>query len=352
MKDSKSGFYIPSLDGVRAVAAMLVFISHAGWSHLVPGGFGVTIFFFLSGYLITTLLRKEYESTGSISFKNFYLRRAYRIFPPLYIVLFLIALLAFAGIVEHQMQLWAVISQIFYWTNYYIVLYGQDHFVPGTVVYWSLAIEEHFYLIFPVIFTYVIQRYSYSKAALIFSLICFLVLIWRCWLVLEVGVPPIHTYHATDTRFDSLVFGCIMGVWKNPMLDNVGEVSRQTSYIVLFVAIAVLFFCLGWRNDIFRETLRYTLQGIALFPIFWLVIRHPDWMVFSWLNWPLVRFLGVISYTFYLSHVFLLMVVDRFIDADYSIRLLISFILTFSFSTLMFFLVERPIAELRKRLHS
>ncbi|MBX9895794.1 MAG: acyltransferase [Nitrosomonas sp.] len=87
MKDTKSNYYIPSLDGMRAVAAMLVFVSHAGWPHLIPGGFGVTIFFFLSGYLITTLLRREYESTGSISFKNFFLRRAYRIFPPLYIVL-------------------------------------------------------------------------------------------------------------------------------------------------------------------------------------------------------------------------------------------------------------------------
>ncbi|MBK6959466.1 MAG: acyltransferase [Nitrosomonas sp.] len=71
MRDVSESFYIPSLDGMRAVAAILVFVAHAGWSHIVPGGFGVTIFFFLSGYLITTLLRREYERTGSINFKIF-----------------------------------------------------------------------------------------------------------------------------------------------------------------------------------------------------------------------------------------------------------------------------------------
>ncbi|MBL0010791.1 MAG: acyltransferase [Nitrosomonas sp.] len=64
MNTESSKFYIPSLDGIRAVAAMLVFVSHAGWSHIIPGGFGVTIFFFLSGYLITTLLRREFEKQG------------------------------------------------------------------------------------------------------------------------------------------------------------------------------------------------------------------------------------------------------------------------------------------------
>ena len=186
MRDVTGGFYIPSLDGMRAVAAMLVFVAHADWSHIIPGGFGVTIFFFLSGYLITTLLRREYESTGSINFKNFYLRRAYRIFPPLYIVLFLIALFALAGLIEHQMQPWAVVSQIFYWTNYYGIFYGWQYFVPGTTVYWSLAIEEHF--IFPIVFLLTICRFSYSSMALFFIVFCTFVLIWRCWLILVGGV--------------------------------------------------------------------------------------------------------------------------------------------------------------------
>src|SRR5262245_57371978 len=82
-----SSTHIPSLDGIRAFAALWVFAAHAGLEQALPGGFGVTVFFFLSGYLITTLLRMEYQATGTISLKKFYLRRVYRIWPPMYIVL-------------------------------------------------------------------------------------------------------------------------------------------------------------------------------------------------------------------------------------------------------------------------
>ena len=352
MKEVTGGFYIPSLDGMRAVAALLVFVGHAGWYHIIPGGFGVTIFFFLSGYLITTLLRREYESTGSINFKNFYLRRAYRIFPPLYIVLFLIALLALVGVIEHQMHLWGVVSQIFYWTNYYIIFYGKEYLVPSTFVYWSLAIEEHFYFIFPVVFLLAIRRFSYANAALFFFVFCLLVLAWRYWLVLKVGMSHDYTYYATDTRFDSLLFGCIMGVWRNPVIDEAWKLDQRSGYIVLCIALLVLVFCLVWRDETFRETLRYTLQGMALFPVFWLAIRHPDWLAFRWLNWRPVRFFGVISYTFYLSHLFAIFMVDRLIDANNPVRAMVAFIFTFAFSTLMFYAVERPIAGLRRRLHT
>ncbi|MBK6583475.1 MAG: acyltransferase [Gammaproteobacteria bacterium] len=95
---------IASLDGIRALAVMLVFVAHAGFSHIVPGGFGVTIFFFLSGYLITTLMRVEQESTGRIRYKNFYLRRIYRIFPPLYVVLIITICYASISSSAHQIR--------------------------------------------------------------------------------------------------------------------------------------------------------------------------------------------------------------------------------------------------------
>ncbi len=352
MNTESSKFYIPSLDGIRAVAAMLVFVSHAGWSHIIPGGFGVTIFFFLSGYLITTLLRREFEKTGSINFKNFYLRRVYRIFPPLYIILFLISILALTGIVEHQMRPWAVVSQVFYWTNYYMIFYGNDYFVPGTAVNWSLAIEEHFYFVFPLIFLLAVRRLSYSNTALLFVVICTLVLIWRNWLVVVDGMSYLYTYYATDTRFDSLLFGCIMGVWKNPIADEDWKFGSHSRYMVLCLALILLGFCFVWRDETFRETLRYTLQGIALFPIFWLAIRHPNWLVFRWLNWRPVRFFGVISYTFYLSHVIFLTFAGQLFDTNVSFRVILGFILTLSFSILIFYVVEQPIAGLRRRLHA
>src|SRR5512138_1611953 len=96
-------FHIPSLDGIRGIAALMVFLSHGAFPNLIPGGFGVTIFFFLSGHLITTLLRREYAATGSISLRNFYLRRVYRILPPMYLVLTAAVLLEVAGFFNSSM---------------------------------------------------------------------------------------------------------------------------------------------------------------------------------------------------------------------------------------------------------
>jgi len=92
-----ASLYIPSLDGIRACSVMVVFAAHAGLRGLIPGDFGVTVFFFLSGYLITTLLRMEHEQTGAISFRAFYLRRVLRIFPPFYLVLIVATLLTAVG---------------------------------------------------------------------------------------------------------------------------------------------------------------------------------------------------------------------------------------------------------------
>src|SRR5205823_2329618 len=99
-KKSDEGFYIPSLDGIRAAAVMLVFVAHAGLNERVPGSFGVTAFFFLSGFLITTLLRMEFDRTGGVSLSAFYLRRSLRIFPPAYLVLFLATALNMASLMD------------------------------------------------------------------------------------------------------------------------------------------------------------------------------------------------------------------------------------------------------------
>ncbi|MBU1531371.1 MAG: acyltransferase [Gammaproteobacteria bacterium] len=345
-------FYIPSLDGIRALAAMLVFVAHAGWGYIVPGGFGVTIFFFLSGYLITTLLRRELEHTGSISFKKFYLRRAYRIFPPLYVVLVLFFLLGIFGVAEHKMRLEAVLSQVFFLTNYYSIEHGGAYFVPATGVYWSLAVEEHFYLVFPLLFWAAARRKSFPDVARLFLVMCVAVLAWRMWLVFEHAITWRHTYSATDARFDSLLFGCILGVWRNPVSDPEWKIGGRdrSAYLILVGALMLLLITFIFRDERFRETLRYTVQGIALLPIFWLAVRHPEWLVFRWMNWRPVRFFGVVSFSFYLCHGMALDFADQVIKEQIP-RALLGFVFALLFATSMYFLVERPFAKLRRRLH-
>src|SRR5262245_34585181 len=165
--DGARGLEIQSLDGIRAYSFLLVFFAHAGLDNYIPGGFGVTVFFFLSGYLITTLLRLEWEQHGSISFRDFYLRRALRILPPFYIVLSAAALLAVVGIVgvvNAPLRATPILAQALHVSNYWIIANTTNDLPVGTGVYWSLAVEEHFYLVFPAFFVILHRAFSSARA--------------------------------------------------------------------------------------------------------------------------------------------------------------------------------------------
>lgn len=347
----KKSFHIASLDGVRACAVTIVFVAHSGFHNIVPGGFGVTVFFFLSGFLITTLLRIEFEKTNSISFKAFYLRRIYRIFPPLYIVLILVILISLAGIVPHHMRIDAVASQFLHLTNYYYIIWGNQNMVPRTALLWSLAVEEHFYFVFPLLFLILLRCFEYRKIALIILSFCALVLIWRCYLIFGESIPYTYTYRATDTRIDSIMFGCIMGVWANPSLDRDVIANKTTEIVLLSTSVAVLLFCFIYREPDFRQTFRYTLQGLALFPMFHLAVKRSHWLIFCWLNWSFVRGLGAVSYTFYLFHLTGLTLAGKLGQESIAGRMILGFLITLGFSIMMYHFIEKRFAMMRKKIH-
>lgn len=346
------GGHIPTLDGIRAIAAMFVFVAHAGWSHIVPGGFGVTIFFFLSGYLITTLLRREYEQSGDIHLGHFYLRRALRLFPPLYVVLGIVGGLALAGWIPSDMTWPAVLSQVLYWTNYQYLIDGRDHFVPFTSVFWSLAIEEHFYLFFPLAYIALARRRRRDATAAVLLAACAAALAWRVVVMTVFGADESYTYRATDARFDSLLFGCVLAVWRNPVLGDRPLLRPGQVLPAVVGATLVLLATFLLRDTLFRGTLRYTLQGLALLVLFWVAIRHADHRAMRWLEWPPVRWLGVLSYTFYLSHLSFLYLSERILGptAPDWLRVPLAFVLTLAFCVVMYRLVERPTARWRRRL--
>ena len=351
---SERGFHIASLDGIRAVAALMVFAAHTHLARFIPGGFGVTIFFFLSGYLITTLLRQEFQRTGTISLKHFYLRRIYRIFPPLYLVLAILVVLTLAGVLHEELSPFAVLAQLFHLTNYYLVAYGSNTapVVPFTVPYWSLAVEEHFYLLFPLTLLFLAGRFSLSRTALFLALACALVLLWRCILVFGFEVGGYYVYNATDTRIDSLLFGCILGVWCNPVLDaSPRRLTERTWYLLAMLGVVLLLVSFVWRADAFRDTLRYTLQGLGLFPLFYCAVRYHRQPVFAWLESRPMRALGLVSYTFYLSHEAAIYLAGKAVGDHPALRAAAGFALAVAFSAACYVLVERRFARLRRRLH-
>lgn len=344
-------FHVPSLDGIRAVSFLLVFVAHAGLDHVVPGGFGVTVFFFLSGYLITTLLRMEQDARGRISLPQFYLRRALRILPPFYLVLGLAALAAWTGLIPRGVEGPALWAQALHVANYWIIDHGYVGQPFGTAVYWSLAVEEHFYIAFPCLFLIVsgFVRERRRQAAVLWAL-CAVVLAWRLVLVYGLHSPPDRTYVASDTRVDSILFGCALALAGNPVLDGPSRVSEAGwKYVLLPAGVGVLLLTFVYRDPAFRETFRYTLQGIALSPVFVVAVRYPRWGLFRLFNLRVMSFLGVLSYPLYLVHHVLL---GALLELPFGPvgRALAALALSIAAAWVIHELVEKPSARLRRRL--
>jgi peptidoglycan/LPS O-acetylase OafA/YrhL len=348
---SKGGFHVPSLDGIRALSFLLVFTAHAGLERFVPGGFGVTVFFFLSGYLITTLLRMEEDATGTVGLGQFYLRRALRILPPFYIVLGLAATAAAVGVLPGGVARDALAAQALHLANYWIVRHGYEGQPWGTGVYWSLAVEEHFYVVFPCFYLALraLVR-SRRKQAIVIWALCTLVLAWRCFLVFGRHAPTDRTYVASDTRVDSILYGCALAISGNPMLDGASRWAPAVwKWLFLPISIGGLLVTFVYRDPDFRETFRYSLQGIALTPVFIAAIRFPTWAPFRVLNLRALSFLGVLSYPLYLVHHVLLSALAATLGAGL-IRAVVALAVSIAVSWTLHELVEKPCARLRRRL--
>jgi peptidoglycan/LPS O-acetylase OafA/YrhL len=148
------------------------FIAHAQPFKVLPGGFGVTVFFFLSGYLITSLLSDEARKTVTISLKGFYLRRLLRIFPPCYLTVIIVSSLAAVGILDNRESYASLVSAFLYFSNYWNIL-GWGNLPAGLGILWSLAVEEHYYLLFPLLYAWFVRRsISRSRQAEVLIALC------------------------------------------------------------------------------------------------------------------------------------------------------------------------------------
>lgn len=335
--------HVPELDGIRAIAVFLVMASHAGLYGKVPGGFGVTVFFFLSGYLITSLMRVEVMKTGRVDFRAFYLRRVLRIMPPLYITLVILTLLAPLGIFGKSVN-WSAVPWDYLFLSNYSPLWGQTGGLPSPL--WSLAIEEHFYLLFPAIFALLIARLSERQVAAAFLAGCILILLLRfvtVWFFPEL-IP--QNYIWTHTRLDSILFGCILAMYQNPMLDE--DAWRPKPWqAALALLLVVSTFSTG--NEVFRQTFRYSIQGVGLFVLFSYVLSGGSRTVNSVLGSRPFVWIGLLSYTLYLCHMAIFEAVRTTFHLNPLIAGIAGLPLAIVIAQLMRTSVEVPILSWRRR---
>ncbi|MDR3375584.1 MAG: acyltransferase [Ancalomicrobiaceae bacterium] len=300
---ASSGGRIPGLDGLRALSIMIVMCGH----FLVPGfggfaAFGVYIFFAISGFLITRLLYAELKARGSISIRNFYLRRILRLYPVL--IVYLITLLAVDAWTGEQPSYLEVSSVLFYFVNYlstFKAMHG-DQLTMQVGVLWSLSIEEHFYLMAPVFLALVKGR---LRPMLWFvGLACTLPLVLRCIYVIEWPeiIGRLVTYVNSETRFDSIAFGVLLAILAESDWGRrvIAVLSTRTAFVF---GVAMIAISMAIPDAVFKETLRFSTLSFATIPLICGTVFGEKLGMVQWVaNSRPVVWVGKLSYSLYVWH--------------------------------------------------
>ena len=352
LSPAKQG-YLPTLDGWRAIAILAVILDHASgynfqtrfpklFSVTRVGPNGVSLFFAISGFLICSRLLEEHSTTGHISLGGFYIRRASRIFPPALTYLAVIGLLAFVGvIVVTPLEWWA--SALF-WRNYL----PPAMIFPGwggyTIHYWSLAVEEHFYLVWPGLLVLAGPK----RAKWVAGGLAVTVAGWRSFdlhhQVFEKHLPGLLFGTRTDTRLDGLLLGCLVALlaadprWRPTLLRTLRS-WIWWSCVATYLGIQI-FFRHHYYTIFESSLLALIVAGTVLSPQTWVGrILELGWM----------RWIGRLSYSLYLWQQLFLVP-----GATYPWSRLQTFpvncLVLFLIAALSYRFIERPIIRLGHRL--
>ena len=362
MSNNKSK-YLPSIDSLRALAVLAVIIYHVDVNYL-PGGFlGVDLFFVLSGYLISSLIIKEYKKTGSVNLYNFYIRRARRLLPAVYfmITIGLVVMVLFNEVLLRKSHLDAIFGYI-YSSNWWYIFHKLDYFDSFGAQspfkhLWSLAIEEQFYMIFPLLFLLVNRKkkskdgtYKLNKNFLYVVLGLILVSLIAHILLFDINNIS-RIYFGTDTRAFSLLVG-VVGAILYPMERLHAKVTPQQNMlysVVSLVSIATLITVMIYTSE--YNTLLYR-GGFLLVAILGLIViissgkQHT--LMSRLLSFKPVVFIGKISYSLYLWHfpVLVLTTPVSEIGNPNIFFVILRIVLTFAVAIVSYVFVETPIRKL------
>ena len=337
---------LAGLDGLRAIAAFMVVFFHFGVP-FVSGGAGVLMFFVLSGFLITWLLLRENDAQGTVSLSKFYMRRSLRIFPAFYCyaaVLFGVLIIRGFG----RETLPHALAALFYVNNYYQAINGDPS--TGLSHTWSLAIEEQFYLLWPL--TFIVLRRNYRRMAGFLAGAILTIWAYREVLVLVFDVHEGYIYEAFDTRADHLLMGCLLAV-----VLRAGIFPRFWDWIVRWWAAAVIAALLATLSVLefvygpfYRDSVSFIVSPLLV--ALWIaqLIGLRGAMLWRWTSWGWVRYLGRISYSVYLYQQLLVAAPQKLLAHQHVlVQLAATIALIVVVASMSHFFVERPFLRLKAR---
>ena len=329
---------IPGLDGIRGIAALSVvgfhdqLANHPDWfGRIYPGRFAVHVFFVISGLLITWLLLKEDQRYGSVNRATFYWRRAFRLFPALFALL---VWQLFTNIPPASRG--NTIAAALYFANYYSIFYGRPG-LQGLAQTWSLAVEEHFYLIWPQVFVFVRNWRTLLKGCLV---VVALQIAWR----LAAGFHGAHGYAelSTETVSYAALVGCMLAIllWHAPH-----RMPRFVLHPVLTPISLAVILALGLLPANAQQ-----VWGIPLGLPF-AVILILQAIIYEWrlLENPVAHYLGRISYSVYLWGLVAIEIVRKIGHDRYHLS---AFAVAIAIGSASYFIIERPFQSLGRRLIS
>ena len=362
MSNNKSK-YLPSIDSLRALAVLAVIIYHVDVNYL-PGGFlGVDLFFVLSGYLISSLIIKEFRKTGTVNLYNFYIRRARRLLPAVYfmITIGLVVMVLFNEVLLRKSHLDAIFGYI-YSSNWWYIFHKLDYFDSFGAQspfkhLWSLAIEEQFYMIFPLLFLLVNSKkkskdgtYKLNKNFLYVVLGLILVSLIAHILLFDINNIS-RIYFGTDTRAFSLLVG-VVGAILYPMERLHSKVTPQQNMIysvVSLASIATLITVMVYTSEYNTWLYRGGFLLVAILGLIVIISSGKQHTLMSkLLSFKPIVFIGKISYSLYLWHFPILVLTTPVseIGNPNIFFVILRIVLTFAVAIVSYVFVETPIRKL------
>lgn len=345
---------IGGLDFVRAAAVSMVMLGHAadarpdlGWALEPLASLGVKAFFVLSGLLITRLLQAEIDAHGRIDYLAFYRRRVARLMPAFY--LYLAVVLALSCVRDRAVPWDAVVSAMLYVVNYYQAFTGAQTNIVSHC--WSLAVEEQFYVFWPLLFAALHTRRMRMGRALV--LIILGVWCWRVFLVLEMNAAIHYLYRALDTRADDLAVGCLIAV-----LARSGEWRARLAGAMNFPGVGPVLVLLIYGSSlmdgqslVFKYCFGYMVEPLMIGLLILITVGAStrDGLISDLLNSRLLVHIGKISYSMYLFHGLVMYSAQRLVEeltGSFWLGFALSFVAVILVATLSFRYVETPLAKL------
>lgn len=291
--------HVAGLDGLRAIAVAAVVVFHAGQPALAPGGFlGVDLFFVLSGFLITGILAREFDRDGTIALGGFYLRRALRLMPAL-VLLVAVYLLAAPlvwpdhGALAHARDAAVTLT---YLSDYGYALWHVPEYLSHS---WSLSVEEHFYLVWPLLLPVILRLKRPARAVALLYLVA---AAWRAFAFIDDGWSA--AYYRFDVRFAGILLGCWLALWLRERGNAGREAALPVSPLVPAGALVLAFLYARWGSLAACLTVLPLAELAAAALILGVVrpaVRIDGWFQRLLASGPLTA-LGRLSYGVYLWH--------------------------------------------------